>query len=103
MNRSFCDPQPDPAVGTDFVSGLWTFGGHGDPVERTGMAVHLSAADTSRGQALGRVGAVTGTSIGDGQPAGEGSHAESDALRLEGVGKETGPSPARRQPRTKPF
>ncbi|MGI5516967.1 homogentisate 1,2-dioxygenase [Streptomyces sp. CA-106131] len=47
MNRSFLDPQPDPAAGTDFVSGLWTFGGHGDPVERTGMAVHLYAANTS--------------------------------------------------------
>lgn len=47
MNRSFLYPQPDPGAGTDFLSGPWTFGGHGDPVEPTGMAVHLDAADAS--------------------------------------------------------
>ena len=40
-------PRPAPAPGTDFVCGLWTLGGNGDPGQRSGMAFHLYAADTS--------------------------------------------------------
>ncbi|AWS43848.1 homogentisate 1,2-dioxygenase [Streptosporangium sp. 'caverna'] len=47
MNRSMWSPLPDPAPGTDFVSGMWPLGGNGDPAERTGMAVYLYAANTS--------------------------------------------------------
>ncbi|ESQ02344.1 homogentisate 1,2-dioxygenase [Streptomyces sp. PVA_94-07] len=46
-NRMRWDPLPDPAPGTDFLAGLWTLGGNGDPARREGMAVHLYAADTS--------------------------------------------------------
>ncbi|NBM18453.1 homogentisate 1,2-dioxygenase [Streptomyces sp. GC420] len=46
-NRLRWDPLPDPAPGTDFVAGLWTLGGNGDVTQRSGMAVHLYAADTS--------------------------------------------------------
>ncbi|WP_314173096.1 homogentisate 1,2-dioxygenase [Streptomyces winkii] len=46
-NRMRWNPLPDPPRGTDFVGGLWTLGGNGDAAQRTGMAVHLYAADTS--------------------------------------------------------
>lgn len=46
-NRLRWDPLPEPAPGTDFLSGLWTLGGNGDAAQRTGMAVHLYAADTA--------------------------------------------------------
>ncbi|MGW1766215.1 homogentisate 1,2-dioxygenase [Streptomyces sp. NPDC002073] len=46
-NRLRWNPLPDPAPGTDFLAGLWTLGGNGDATQRTGMAVHLYAADTS--------------------------------------------------------
>ncbi|WP_212912148.1 homogentisate 1,2-dioxygenase [Streptomyces sp. TS71-3] len=46
-NRLRWDPLPEPAPGTDFVTGLWTLGGNGDATQRTGMAVHLYHADTS--------------------------------------------------------
>ncbi|MCC3654973.1 MULTISPECIES: homogentisate 1,2-dioxygenase [Streptomyces] len=46
-NRLRWDPLPDPAPGTDFVSGLWTLGGNGDIRQRAGMAVHLYAASAS--------------------------------------------------------
>ncbi|GAA5021243.1 hypothetical protein GCM10023335_51940 [Streptomyces siamensis] len=46
MNRSFRDPQPDPEVGTDFDSGLWTSDGRGDPIERAGVSVRLSTTNT---------------------------------------------------------
>ncbi|MFD9669923.1 homogentisate 1,2-dioxygenase [Rhodococcus sp. NPDC059968] len=46
-NLLFWAPRPAPAAGTDFVSGLWTLGGNGDPVQRSGMAIHLYTADTS--------------------------------------------------------
>jgi homogentisate 1,2-dioxygenase len=46
-NRLFWPPRPVPPAGTDFVSGLWTLGGNGDPAERRGMAIHLYTADTS--------------------------------------------------------
>jgi homogentisate 1,2-dioxygenase len=41
------EPRPAPAPGTDFVSGLWTLGGIGTPLERTGMAIHIYSANTS--------------------------------------------------------
>jgi homogentisate 1,2-dioxygenase len=43
----FWAPRPAPAPGTDFVSGLWTVGGNGDPGLRNGMALHYYTADTS--------------------------------------------------------
>ncbi|MER5729955.1 homogentisate 1,2-dioxygenase [Streptomyces sp. NPDC002138] len=46
-NRLRWNPLPAPAPGTDFVAGLWTLGGNGDATQRTGMAIHLYAADTS--------------------------------------------------------
>lgn len=46
-NRLRWDPRPEPAEGTDFVAGLWTLGGNGDATQRTGMAVHLYAANAS--------------------------------------------------------
>ncbi|MFD3751312.1 homogentisate 1,2-dioxygenase [Streptomyces cyaneofuscatus] len=46
-NRLRWNPLPDPAPGTDFVSGLWTLGGNGDAAQRTGMAVHLYHANSS--------------------------------------------------------
>ncbi|WP_344630421.1 homogentisate 1,2-dioxygenase [Streptomyces glaucosporus] len=44
-NRLRWDPLPDPAPGTDFLDGLWTLGGNGDPARREGMAIHLYAAN----------------------------------------------------------
>ncbi|MCD9143486.1 homogentisate 1,2-dioxygenase [Streptomyces albireticuli] len=46
-NRLRWDPLPEPAEGTDFVTGLWTLGGNGDVTQRTGMAVHLYTANAS--------------------------------------------------------
>ncbi|MFE9859341.1 homogentisate 1,2-dioxygenase [Streptomyces sp. NPDC005780] len=46
-NRLRWDPLPEPAPGTDFLSGLWTLGGNGNAAERSGMAVHLYAANTA--------------------------------------------------------
>ena len=46
-NRQYWPPRPAPAAGTDFVSGLWTLGGNGDPAQRSGMAIHIYTADTS--------------------------------------------------------
>ncbi|MEV0963672.1 homogentisate 1,2-dioxygenase [Streptomyces sp. NPDC049910] len=46
-NRLRWDPLPEPAPGTDWLSGLWTLGGNGDAAQRTGMAVHLYHADAS--------------------------------------------------------
>jgi homogentisate 1,2-dioxygenase len=40
-------PRPAPARGTDFVAGLWTLAGNGDPLQRNGVAVHLYTADVS--------------------------------------------------------
>lgn len=44
-NRLRWNPLPDPDPGTDFLAGLWTLGGNGDARQRTGMAVHLYAAN----------------------------------------------------------
>lgn len=40
-------PLPIPAEPTDFVAGLVTIGGNGDPAQQTGGAVHLYAFNTS--------------------------------------------------------
>jgi homogentisate 1,2-dioxygenase len=44
-NRLRWDPLPEPAPGTDWLAGLWTLGGNGDPAQRSGMAVHLYHAN----------------------------------------------------------
>ncbi|HEX5567586.1 MAG TPA: homogentisate 1,2-dioxygenase [Streptomyces sp.] len=44
-NRLRWDPLPEPAPGTDFLAGLWTLGGNGDAARRSGMAIHLYAAN----------------------------------------------------------
>ncbi|MGW8381082.1 homogentisate 1,2-dioxygenase [Streptomyces sp. ODS28] len=44
-NRMRWNPLPAPAPGTDFLAGLWTLGGNGDPAQRAGMAIHLYAAN----------------------------------------------------------
>ncbi|MGW1196239.1 homogentisate 1,2-dioxygenase [Streptomyces sp. NPDC002536] len=46
-NRLRWNPAPEPAAGTDFLAGLWTLGGNGDAAQRSGMAVHLYAANAS--------------------------------------------------------
>ena len=46
-NPLYWDPRPAPVAGTDFVSGLWTLGGNGDPNQRNGAVIHLYTADTS--------------------------------------------------------
>jgi homogentisate 1,2-dioxygenase len=44
-NRLRWDPLPIPDAPTDFVDGLVTFAGNGDPAVTAGMAVHLYAAN----------------------------------------------------------
>ncbi|UGY90563.1 homogentisate 1,2-dioxygenase [Streptomyces gobiensis] len=46
-NRLRWSPLPDPVEPTDFLAGLWTLGGNGDVTQRTGMAIHLYAANAS--------------------------------------------------------
>lgn len=46
-NRLRWDPLPLPTGPTDFVDGLYTVGGNGDVLQRTGMAVHLYRANRS--------------------------------------------------------
>jgi homogentisate 1,2-dioxygenase len=46
-NRLRWDPLPAPAPGIDFVDGLVTYLGNGDPLSGTGMAVHLYAGNAS--------------------------------------------------------
>ena len=46
-NRLRWDPLPMPAAGTDFIDGLYTVAGNGDIKTRSGMAVHLYAANRS--------------------------------------------------------
>ncbi|MEU6081103.1 homogentisate 1,2-dioxygenase [Streptomyces sp. NPDC047108] len=46
-NRLRWNPLPEPDAPADFVDGLWTLGGNGDVTQRTGMAIHLYAADRS--------------------------------------------------------
>lgn len=45
-NRLRWDPMPAPAPGTDFVDGLTTVCGNGDPLAGTGIAAHCYAANT---------------------------------------------------------
>lgn len=47
MNRCRWAPLPDPPRGTDFITGIWTLGGTGDPAQRRGAAFHLYAANAS--------------------------------------------------------
>jgi homogentisate 1,2-dioxygenase len=46
-NILFWPPRPAPAAELDFVSGMWTLGGNGDPAERRGMAMHIYTANRS--------------------------------------------------------
>lgn len=41
------DPLPAPAAGTDFIDGIVTMGGNGDPATQAGVAIHLYAANAS--------------------------------------------------------
>jgi homogentisate 1,2-dioxygenase len=40
---------PSQALTVDFVSGLKTLAGNGDPTTREGLAIHIYAANTSMG------------------------------------------------------
>lgn len=46
-NQLRWDPLPIPEAGTDFIDGMATFGGNGDPAMQAGVAIHLYAANTS--------------------------------------------------------
>jgi homogentisate 1,2-dioxygenase len=46
-NRLRWNPLPQLPHRTDFLDGLWTLGGNGDVRQRSGMAVHLYAANAS--------------------------------------------------------
>jgi len=46
-NQLRWNPLPIPAGPTDFVDGLVTIGGNGDPAVQTGLAIHLYAANQS--------------------------------------------------------
>ncbi|MGC2544453.1 MAG: homogentisate 1,2-dioxygenase [Silvibacterium sp.] len=46
-NQMRWDPLPIPTAKTDFVDGLITLGGNGDPAMQTGVAIHWYAANTS--------------------------------------------------------
>lgn len=46
-NQLRWDPLPFPEEPTDWVRGLVTMGGSGDPALQTGVAIHLYAANTS--------------------------------------------------------
>src|SRR6202012_4975115 len=46
-NQFRWDPLPSPDKETDFVGGIVTLGGNGDPAMQTGVAIHLYAANTS--------------------------------------------------------
>jgi len=48
-NRLRWDPLPIPATPTDFVDGLATIAGNGDPAQGTGLAIHLYRANRSMG------------------------------------------------------
>ncbi|MER6914678.1 homogentisate 1,2-dioxygenase [Streptomyces sp. NPDC000594] len=52
-NRLRWDPLPEPAPGTDWLAGLWTLGGNGDPARRGGMAVHLYHANAPMTRVFG--------------------------------------------------
>ncbi len=46
-NQLRWNPLPLPEEATDFVDGITTLGGNGDPAMQTGVAIHLYAANTS--------------------------------------------------------
>jgi homogentisate 1,2-dioxygenase len=46
-NQLRWDPFPIPTEPTDFVDGLITIAGNGDPAMQTGVAIHIYAANTS--------------------------------------------------------
>jgi homogentisate 1,2-dioxygenase len=46
-NQLRWDPLPPPAEPTDFVDGLVTMGGNGDPAAQMGAAIHVYAANRS--------------------------------------------------------
>ncbi len=46
-NQMRWDPVPIPTAKADFVDGLITLGGNGDPAMQTGVAIHWYAANTS--------------------------------------------------------
>ena len=46
-NQLRWDPLPIPEEPTDFVDGIVTLGGNGDPAMQTGVAIHLYAANRS--------------------------------------------------------
>jgi homogentisate 1,2-dioxygenase len=46
-NRLRWDPQPLPLAPTDFIDGLLTIAGAGEPAQRTGLALHIYAANRS--------------------------------------------------------
>jgi homogentisate 1,2-dioxygenase len=46
-NQMRWDPIPMPDAPTDFVDGIVTLGGNGDPAMQTGLAIHLYAANKS--------------------------------------------------------
>ena len=51
-NRLRWNPFPIPAAPTDFVDGLLTLAGSGDPASQCGLAVHLYRANRSMSDAL---------------------------------------------------
>ena len=46
-NQLRWDPLPIPEAPTDFVDGIVTLAGNGDPAMQTGVAIHLYAANAS--------------------------------------------------------
>ncbi|HEX5235132.1 MAG TPA: homogentisate 1,2-dioxygenase [Silvibacterium sp.] len=46
-NQMRWDPVPIPETETDFVDGIITLGGNGDPAMQTGLAIHIYAANAS--------------------------------------------------------
>lgn len=46
-NQMRWDPEPIPETETDFVDGLITMGGNGDPAMQAGVAIHVYAANAS--------------------------------------------------------
>jgi len=49
-NRERWNPIPLPSAPTDFVDGLFTMAGSGDPASQTGLAVHVYCANRSMQQ-----------------------------------------------------
>jgi homogentisate 1,2-dioxygenase len=46
-NQLRWDPLPIPREKTDFIDGIVTLGGNGEPASQTGLAIHLYAANSS--------------------------------------------------------